>query len=575
MTDKDKRNVKTTIYADYDRVMKEWAGSRSSNHPCGQGANLQYTPHVNQWGSSPWGDNDGQPGASGSTESPFDAPEVRQEAPPVFGASPGFPTYPQTQAWGQPPQPGYGYPPQFAPQPPDGPRHRGKVIGIVVSAVVVVLALVIGSVVVWKFSSGGSDADTDTTAGKAEVASAEARPPAEIKLPSLSAAPTTLWSYPPAGDSSGYMSVLGGDSKTVIVKLGDSIIGLDAAGGSQLWQQPWPKSNGDYVYCVVGTSGDTAMCVGDKTAAIVDMLTGTTKSTVSGQSGSSGHSGSGLLAYVDNTNGVTVFDDSGQQLWTKSMTGVVQPLLDQRIIAAKAPTGTKFYDAKTGDDLFSIGIVDDLIATSRGIAVSVRGSSVDVQPDRYPKQRIDFYSFTGKKAWSIPEDAHYRLPHTALLTSYTLPRAVENSTSGVALPIVYSEDNGEIAGVDDATGEIRWSQQVPLVPHTLPSLSGIGDLCIVAIPTAEPGAGAPRVRVRKCTDATGALVADAQGGSGPGLVAVNGDQTVIGGLGSDATTAYDAATGQQLWQLGRDAGTFTLVGDALYSASLGRVSRVS
>ncbi|WP_156750690.1 PQQ-binding-like beta-propeller repeat protein [Mycobacterium sp. 852013-50091_SCH5140682] len=531
---------------------------------------------MNQWGSSPWGDNDGQPGASGWSESPFDAPEVRQEAPPVFGAAPGLPMYPQTQGWGQ--APGYGYP-QFTPQPPDGPRRRGKVIGIVVSAVVVVLALVIGSVVVWKFSSGGSGSDTDTTAGKAEVASESPRPPAEVKLPSLSAAPTTLWSYPPSGDSSSYLTVLGGDTKTVIIKLGDSIIGLDAAGGSQLWQQPWPKSNGDYVNCVVGTSGDTAMCVGDNMAAIIDMKTGTTKNTVSGHQGSSGYSGSGLLAYADNTVGVTVFDDSGQQLWTKPMTGVVQPFLDQGIIAAKAPTNTKFYDAKTGDDLFSIGIVDDLIATSRGIAVSVRGSSVDVQPDRYPKQRIDFYSFTGKKAWSIPEDAHYRLPHTAILTSYTLPQSVENSTSGVASPIVYSEDKGEIAGVDDATGEIRWSQQVPLVPHTLPSLSGIGDLCIVAIPTAEPsaepGAGAPRVRVRKCTDATGALVAPSQGSSSPGLVAVNGDQTVIGGPGSDSTTAYDAATGQQLWQLGRDAGSFTLVGDALYSASFGRVSRVS
>lgn len=548
--------------------------SGSSNELRGLSGNLKYTPHVNQWGSSPWGDNDGQPGASGWTESPFDAPEVRQEAPPVFGAAPGFPTYPQTQGWGQPPQPGYGYP-QFTPQPPDGPRHRGKVIGIVVSAVVVVLALVIGSVVVWKFSSGGSDADTDTTAGKAEVATEAPRPPAEVKLPSLSAAPTTLWSYPPSGDSSDYMSVLGGDAKTVIIKVGDSIIGLDAAGGSQLWQQPWPKSNGDYVYCVVGTSGDTAMCVGDKAAAIVDMKTGTTKNTVSGQSGSSAYSGSGLLAYVDNTKGVTVFDDSGQKLWTKPMTGVVQPLLDQRIIAAQAPMGTKFYDAKTGDDLFSIGAVDDLIATSRGIAVSVRGSSADVEPGRYPKQRIDFYSFTGKKAWSIPEDAHYRLPHTAILNSYTLPQSVQNSTSGVALPVVYSEDKGEIAGVDDATGDIRWSQQVPLVPHTVPSLSGIGDLCIVVIPTAEPGAGAPRVRVRKCADATGALVGDAQGGGSRGLVAVDGNQTVTGGLGSDSTTAYDAATGQQLWQLGRDAGTFTLVGDALYSASLGRVSRVS
>ncbi len=550
--------------------------SGDGNELRGLGGNLKYTPHVNQWGSSPWGDNDGQPGASGPTESPFDAPEVRQEAPPVFGAGPGFPTYPQTQGWGQPP--GYGYPPQYPQQqypqkPPAGPRRRGKVIGIVVSAVVVVLALVIGSVVVWKFNSG--DSGTDTTAGKAEVASEAPRPPTELKLPSLSSAPTTLWSYPPGGASSDLMSVLGGDTKTVIIKVGDSIIGLDAASGSQLWQQPWPKSNGDYVYCVVGTSGDTAMCVGQQMAAIVDMKTGTTKSTVSGQSGSSGHSGSGLLAYVDNTKGVTVFDDSGQQLWTKPMTGVVQPFLDQRIIAAKAPMGTKFYDAKTGDDLFSIGIVDDLIATGRGIAVSVRGSSIDVEQDRHPKQRIDFYSFTGKKAWSIPEDAHYRLPQTAIITSYTLPSSVENSTSGVALPVVYSEDKGEIAGVDDATGDIRWSQQVSLVPHTVPSLSGIGDLCIVVIPTAEPGAGTPRVRVRKCTDGTGALVGDTQGSSGPGLVAVNGDQTVVGGLGSDSTTAYDAATGQQLWQLGRDAGTFTSVGDALYSTSLGKVSRVS
>lgn len=435
------------------------------------------------------------------------------------------------------------------------------------------IALAIGGVVVWQFRSGDSS-DTDMTAGLAEVASGEVRPPADVEPPSLSAAPTTArWTYSPGSDSP-YMQVLGGDSKTVIVMVKDSIVGLDAASGSQVWQQPWPESNGAYPYCVVGTSGETAVCDGgSKTAVILDMKTGTTKSTVSDQESAYAYGGAGLLAVVDNTHGITVLDDSGQQLWKKSMTGTVMPFLDQGIIAAQAPTGTQFYDAKTGDDVFSIGFVDDLIATSRGIAVAVRGSSIDVEPGRFPKQRIDFYSFTGKKAWSIPEDQHYRLPKTSSTGRFDLARSVRNGTSGVALPVVYSEDRSEIAGVDDATGEILWSQQVPLVPHTLPGLAGIGELCLVGIPTDEQGHG--KIRARKCTDGTGALIAAPEETSNYNLVVADGDQTVIGG--GQPATAYDASTGQQLWQWGEpDIGaTVTWVGDCLYGYVRGTVSRLA
>jgi outer membrane protein assembly factor BamB len=545
----------------------------SSNVLHGPTGRLKYTPQVDQWGSSPWGDSNAQPGASRWTDSPFDAPEVRQEAPPVFGASPGFPTYPappQTQGWAQPPQPGYGYPAQFTPQP--SPRRRGKVIGIVVAAVVVVLALVIGSVVVWKFSPGGSDTDADTTAGKAEVASAEARPPAEIKVPSLSAAPTgVLWSYPPGGDSGGYPDVVGGDSKTVFVKLRDSLIGLDAANGSQMWQQPSPQSIGPYPYCVVSTSGNAGLCSGIKDAVVLDMKTGTAKDTLSAPGGSAVYSGSGLLAFSDIRNSLTVFDDSGQQLWKKSMTGMPAVFLDQRIVADKEGTSTKFYDAKTGDELFSIGPVDDVIATSRGIAVSVRSSSIDVNPGGYPKQRIDFYSYTGKKAWSIAEDRGYRLPNTGIIPSFTFNSSVRNSTSGVAIPIVYSEDKREIAAVDTTTGKIKWSQQMPMPPHNVPSLAGIGNLCIVSY--SDPNQGARGVRVRDCNDETGAFVADTQETSHNDLVVADGDQTVIDG--SLSATAYDAVTGGQVWHSDSDVGRITWVGDALYGASLGTVSRLS
>ncbi|WP_229478474.1 outer membrane protein assembly factor BamB family protein [Mycolicibacterium mageritense] len=511
---------------------------------------------VNQWGPADQG-------------SPFGTPEVRPEPPPVFGASPfgaspfGVPPQP---AWGQQPVPGY-------PPPPPPPRRTGKTIGIVVAAIVAVIALAIGGVVVWQFRSGGSS-DTDMTAGLAEVASGEVRPPADVEPPSLSAAPTTArWTYSPGSDSP-YMQVLGGDSKTVIVMVKDSIVGLDAASGSQVWQQPWPESNGAYPYCVVGTSGETAVCDGgSKTAVILDMKTGSTKSTVSDQESAYAYGGAGLLAVVDNTHGITVLDDSGQQLWKKSMTGTVVPFLDQGIVAAQAPTGTQFYDAKTGDDVFSIGFVDDLIATSRGIAVAVRGSSIDVEPGRFPKQRIDFYSFTGKKAWSIPEDQHYRLPKTSSTGRFDLARSVRNGTSGVALPVVYSEDRGEIAGVDDATGEILWSQQVPLVPHTLPGLAGIGELCLVGIPTDEQGHG--KIRARKCTDGTGALIAAPEETSNYNLVVADGDQTVIGG--GEPATAYDALTGQQSWQWGEpDIGaTVTWVGDGLYGYARGTVSRLA
>jgi hypothetical protein len=549
--------------------MTECAGQGRGHEPRRPAGKLKYTPDVNQWGTSPWGDNDGEPGASRWTESPFDAPEVRPEAPPVFAASPSFPTYPQTQGWGQP---GFGYPPQYAQQPPASPRRRGKVIGIVVSAVVVVLAVVIGSVVVWKFGSGGSgsEANTDTAAGKAEVASAEARPPAEVKVPSLSAAPTRVrWSYPPGGGSGGYPDVVGGDSKTVLVKLRDSLIGLNAATGSQLWQQPW--SNGAYPDCVVGASGATAICRADEDALIVDMATGATKSTVSGQGNTAVYSGSGFLAFAEFGNGITVFDDSGQQLWKKQLSGDLSVFLDQRVIAVKRSTGAKFYDAKTGDELFSIGLVDDVIVTSRGVAVGVRGNPFDSERGQYPKQRIDFYSFTGKKAWSIPEEQQYRLPDLDFAV-LLLPGVARYSTSGVALPILYSENKGEIVGVDDTTGNILWSQQVPISPRPAVILSGIGDLCILSLHNIDQGRSAGGVRARKCTDGNGALVSDTHADSPGELVAADGNQMIFDAAGSAA--AYDAVTGRQVWQ-SSGLGRITWVGDALYGASLGAVSRLS
>lgn len=369
------------------------------------------------------------------------------------------------------------------------------------------------------------------------------------------------------------MQVLGGDSKTVIVMVKDSIVGLDAASGSQVWQQPWPESNGAYPYCVVGTSGETAVCDGgSKTAVILDMKTGSTKSTVSDQESAYAYGGAGLLAVVDNTHGITVLDDSGQQLWKKSMTGTVVPFLDQGIVAAQAPTGTQFYDAKTGDDVFSIGFVDDLIATSRGIAVAVRGSSIDVEPGRFPKQRIDFYSFTGKKAWSIPEDQHYRLPKTSSTGRFDLARSVRNGTSGVALPVVYSEDR--------ARSPASTTPQVRSSGHSRCRWCRTPCRALPESASCAWSGSRPMNRARQDTREE-VHRRNRRAHRGPeetsnyNLVVADGDQTVIGG--GQPATAYDASTGQQLWQWGEpDIGaTVTWVGDGLYGYVRGTVSRLA
>lgn len=500
--------------------------------------------------------------------SPFDTPAVQPGAPPVFGAAPGFPTPPAAQGWGQQ-QPGYGgYPPQFTPQPPEDRRRNAKVIGIVVAAVVAVLVLVIGLVVQFTSDSGsGSDAlsEADTAAGKAEIAGVE-RPPTAVDLPSLGAAPgAPLWSYPPAGqDPGGLAEVVGGDAKTVLVGLNDSLIALDAGNGSQKWQKP-----GAFASCVFSTSGTTALCVAaDKSAATLDMATGATKNTASNRGGVPQiYGGSGLLAYSDHQQSLTVFDDSGQQLWTKSMPGQTSVFLDQGVVAEQERGGlsTKFYDAKTGSELFSIGAVDSVIATIRGIAVSQRSGGI--MPGGSPRQRIDFYSFTGKLAWRIPGDRGYRLPGATPI--FSLKGTVPYTMSGVTSPIVYSEEKGEISGVDPLTGELTWSQQIPMTSDTLVSLEGVGGLCVLSY--SEVGTRAGGVRVRGCNDGTGAFVDRAE--ISGFIIATDGKQTV--GSGDGPVSAYDTATGQRTWQFPDDVHIVTWAGDGLYIEGYDDLKRVS
>ncbi|MEW2481312.1 PQQ-binding-like beta-propeller repeat protein [Mycobacterium sp. NPDC049093] len=518
---------------------------------------------MNPWGSSPWGDNDGQqaPGMSGS---PFDTPAVQPGAPPVFGAAPGFPTTPASQGWGQ--QPPYGgYPHQFSPQPPEDRRGRGKVIGIVVAAVVVVLALV-GSVVYWMSGSDSGLSEADTAAGKAEIAGVE-RPPTAVKLPSLGAAPgVPLWSYPLGGGSPrGLTRVVGGDTKTVLVNLNDSFTALDAGNGSQKWLKP-----GVFTNCVFSTSGATALCVAaDKSAALLDVATGATKNVAPNQGGGlpRTYSGSGLLAYSSHQQSLTVFDDSGQQLWTKPMPGQTSVFLDQGVVAEQERGGlsTKFYDAKTGSELFSIGAVDSVIATSRGIAVSQR--SGPIMRSGLPRQRIDFYSFTGKLAWRIPEDRGYRLPGATPIFSFN--GSVPYTMSGVTSPIVYSEEKREIAGVDPLTGELTWSQQIPMTSDTLVSLEGVGGLCVLSY--SEVGTRAGGVRVRGCNDGTGAFVDRAE--ISGFIIATDGKQIV--GSGDGPVSAYDTATGQRTWQFPDDVHIVTWAGDGLYIEGYDDLKRVS
>ncbi|MDH6196874.1 outer membrane protein assembly factor BamB [Mycobacterium frederiksbergense] len=521
---------------------------------------------MNQWGSSPWGDNDGQSAASGMTGSPFDAPGLQPGAPPTFGAAPGFPPSPALQGWGQ--QPYGGYPPQFTPQPPEDRRRRGKVIGIVVAAVVVVLALVVGVVVVLAGSKSEALSEADTAAGKAEIARDE-RPPAAVKLPSLGAAPgAPLWSYPPGGDDRGYLSVLGGDSATVLVSLNKSMIALDAATGAPRWQRPDMPGR-----CVVGTSGKVALCsTGRDNAVLLDMATGATMETMPAQAVVLIYSGAGLLAFLDHRNSLRVFDDAGRQLWTKQVPGQTSVFLDQGVVAEKERSGlsTKFYDAKTGNEFLSIGAVDDIIATSRGIAVSQRSGGT--LPGGKPKQKIDFYSFTGKLAWRIPGDRGYRLPSTTDDSTGAFELFNVRTTSGVALPVVYSEGKGEIAAVDPLTGDIKWSQQVPVSSDTLVRLSGVANLCVVSYGTVGQKSGG--VRVRDCNDPTGAFIAKSELDT---LRATDGNQVVGRGDGTDnPVTAFDSATGQRSWQLDRSVvQDVAWVGDGLYSTWGGKISRLS
>lgn len=479
----------------------------------------------------------------GDQNNPFGAPWVNPDAPPVVNAS------------------GFGVPQRSS-------RRRGKVIGITAAAIVTVIAVVVGAVVVWKSRSEVSPGNG--TAGAAKVATDE-RPPTEFTAPSLSAAPTkVLWSYPPGGQYQGIPEVLGGDSTTVLIELRDEIIALDAANGSERWRQPW-QAHGPAPYCVVSTSGATAVCSDTaKTATVLDMKTGATKSTVSGERSADAFGGSGFLAVLDYRAGITVFDDSGQQLWKQSMVANIYPLLNQRIVAMASDADTTFYDAKTGDVLFKVNFVaQDITATSTGLVVAHWSSQRFADADRSPPQQIDFYSFTGKKMWSIPEARGYRLPTTRDASGdYTLAYSVQHATSGVALPIVYSQDRGELAGVDDASGDILWSQQVPIPPGTFLNLFGIGSLCGVTF----MGKGAvTTARLRDCKDGDGAILpADPKHGSD--LIVTDSDHAIIGRY---QAAGVDTATGRQMWQMGSDINMISWVGDGLYGVASDTVSRLS
>ena len=497
---------------------------------------------VNQWGNpgGPSGEQNWQPGV----------PPAHPTGPPVFGAAPF-----QVPGWGQQPAP--GHPPQFP--PPQHPKgKRGKVIALGIGVVLVVLVVVVGVITVWPSGEDPED-NVDTTAGRAEVA-AEARPSTPLKAPSLSAAPHPLWTYP--GEDGGLPHVLGGDVQTVLVNTENNVlVALDAATGTPRWQQRLP---GDVQYCVVGTSGATAACVvrNRKAAVILDMNTGATKVTVPDLDMTDAYAGSGLLAVVDNRKSITVFDGSGQQLWTKPLEkGSIEPFLDQRIIAFRGGTETTFYDAETGRQKFSLdSYVDDLLVTGRGIAMSVRAGSRSWFSRDFPLQRIDFYSFSGNKAWSIPAKRGYRLPSAGWKFSFA--KSVQNSNSGVALPIVYSETQRDIAAVDDKTGEILWTQSIPVGEHELVYLGGAGNLCIINY----KGSAGDTVQVRDCTAADGFAFTDSQLGDNDQLVIADDSHVVF--TGSLNLVAYDTATGGQSWNLSK-AGIVTWVGDGLYAASGG------
>ncbi|WP_131812712.1 PQQ-binding-like beta-propeller repeat protein [Mycolicibacterium peregrinum] len=496
---------------------------------------------MSQWGSSPWGDNDGQPGSS-----PF--------GPPVFGAAPGFASQP----------PGYGYPPQFTPRPPEEDRRRrAKLIGMIVAAVVVVAALVVGGVLAWTFGSGSQPlSEADTAAGRAEIA-AEERPPGAVNAPTLTSAPTTpLWTYPPGENTLGLVHLLGGDAKTVIIILGNSLIALDAANGSPRWKQPVRNM---LTGCVIGTSGQVALCTNGAEAILIDMATGLTKESKRAKGGPAEiYGGAGVLA-ANLQEEFTVFDDLGRQLWSKPLPPTASVFLDQGIVAGAAGTTTTFYDAKTGDQLFAVDETYSLpIATSRGIAVSVRPDGLDTRSG----SQIDFYSFTGKLAWRITADRGYQLPsstETGSANPDSATWAKWGLPSGVTSLIVYHGEKNEIAGVDVLTGELTWTQQISLRAKEKVSLRGFGNLCVVS--KAGPAGG---MRVRDCSDGTGAFLDRSKIIR---LIAANRNQILGLGYADSASrsrwgpvTAFDSATGLPLWQLPIEMGAINWVGDGLYSS---------
>ncbi|WP_309233137.1 PQQ-binding-like beta-propeller repeat protein [Mycolicibacterium sp. CBMA 295] len=392
-----------------------------------------------------------------------------------------------------------------------------------------------------------------------------------MKGPALTGVPTTpLWTYPPGGNTLGLVHVLGGDAKTVIITVdGSMMIALDAANGSPRWQQPVRSMQ---LRCVIGTSGQVALCTSGGEANLIDMATGVTKESKSAKASNADvYGGAGVLA-VKLQNEFTVFDDWGRQLWSKPLAGRTSVFLDQGIVADAAGTTTTFYDAKTGDQLFAVDESAGVIATSRGIAVEVYGDGVS--SDKRPKQQIDFYSFTGKLAWRITADRGYRLPAVTETGGFEIATSVKYLTSGVTSPILYNREKNEIAGVDVLTGELTWTQQIQLPQETSVSLGGVGNLCVVSY--AGP---APAMRVRDCSDGTGAFLNRSKIVN---LIAANGTQ-ILGLADRDPAslsrfgpaTAFDSATGGRLWQLPSEMQGVTWVGDGLYSAAFYGIRRLA
>lgn len=427
-------------------------------------------------------------------------------------------------------------------------------------AIVAVIAVVVG-MVLWKVSSRGSDAAPDNV-----------RPPAQIKAPALNSAPTNVrWSYTPEDSPTSYLKVVGGDSKTVLVGLRSYLVALDAANGSQVWKQPLPRALGDVFDCVLGTSGSVALCGGDRGAVFMDAKTGALVGDPVDLAHPDVYSGSGLLAVADNRTGITVFDDSGKQLWQKSQTGYLGVFLDQRIVVVRERAQTQFFDARTGDELFSTDFANGVLATSHGIVVAQNDKSFGAGRDRSPRQQIDFYSFTGELLSSISKDRGYRLPDTDPIPGSAFAVPILHSTSGVSVPVIYQPDTGEVAGVDVTTGDILWSQQVAITPDTNVTLFGVDNLCVLSL--RDDGQLDARVRARNCNEGEGAVFTDPDPDSDNHLIVADGEHILLGGL--LGATAYDAVTGKASWRVGKDLSPIEWAGDGLYAVGIYAVSRLS